>query len=160
RASGPDWVMLPHAAYFFDALFSAGIAHSMVGIQRLARILERGIGSDDLAAKLAGYERALFREVEFLDWLIHGCYRTFGRCELRNACRMDYVGGAETSEKRRRRGVDVAEEGFLFSHHPRFRAGVKGGYEALLGLEDEHAPTPQFVESFHRRVALDIAPFN
>ncbi|HLW68473.1 MAG TPA: FAD-dependent oxidoreductase, partial [Gemmataceae bacterium] len=39
RAVGPNWAMLAHAAYFIDALYSSGNAHSLLTIERLARIL-------------------------------------------------------------------------------------------------------------------------
>jgi FADH2 O2-dependent halogenase len=160
QVAGPDWVMMPHAAYFFDALFSAGIAHTMVGIQRLARILESPRSPTALAEQLAGYERALFREVEFLDWLVHGCYRTFGRFELLAPYSMYYFTGAEHSEKRRRSGVDIVAEGFLFSHQPEFRAAVKNAHATLTALPDAAPPDPGFAAAFERRVAEDIRPFN
>ena len=40
RASGPGWAMLPSAAAFVDPLFSTGIPLTLLGIERLARILE------------------------------------------------------------------------------------------------------------------------
>jgi FADH2 O2-dependent halogenase len=160
RAAGPDWVMMPHAAYFFDPLFSAGIAHTMVGIQRLARVLEPSRSPAVLANQLASYERCLFREIEFLDWLVHGCYRTFGRFELLAAYSMYYFTGAHQSETHRRRGVDLAQEGFLFSHQPEFRAAVKNAHAALAALPEDVPPSPQFVEDFERQVGKDIRPFN
>src|SRR5688572_8830961 len=42
RATGPGWVMLPSAAAFIDPLFSTGIPLTLLGIERLARLLESG----------------------------------------------------------------------------------------------------------------------
>lgn len=44
QSAGSNWAMLPHAAYFLDPLYSAGIAHTLLGLRRLAAIIE-GIGN-------------------------------------------------------------------------------------------------------------------
>jgi FADH2 O2-dependent halogenase len=180
RAAGADWVMLPHAAYFFDPLFSAGNAHTLLGIQRLARILERANDRDSLAEQLAEYERKLFREITFLDWLIHGCYCTFGRFELLSAYVMYYFAGAIQNEMHIRSGATGADAGFLFSEHEPFRAAVKRSYDALIqvGPGPEGAPPcgpgparhagptgeafapPGFASDLQRQVASDIATYN
>jgi FADH2 O2-dependent halogenase len=41
RLAGDDWAMLAHAGYFLDPLFSSGNAHSLLTIERLARIFAR-----------------------------------------------------------------------------------------------------------------------
>jgi tetracycline 7-halogenase / FADH2 O2-dependent halogenase len=41
-AAGPGWAMLPSAAAFVDPLFSTGIPLTLLGIERMARILEGG----------------------------------------------------------------------------------------------------------------------
>ena len=81
-AVGDGWALLAHSAYFIDPLFSSGNAHTLLCIERLADLLESHWGRDRLALHLAEYERKLFREVEFLDWLVHGSYRTFHNFEL------------------------------------------------------------------------------
>jgi FADH2 O2-dependent halogenase len=149
--------MLPHAAYFLDPLFSTGIAHSVLGIERLAQILER---PGDRTSGLAEYADRLQREIEFVDWLVHGCYRTFGRFELLTAYTMYYFTGAVRSEERRRDGRAGPGEEILFSHDPAFRSGVKAAYRALVTSRCEAVPKSQFADELHRIVAQDIAPFN
>jgi tetracycline 7-halogenase / FADH2 O2-dependent halogenase len=160
RVAGVDWAMLPHAAYFFDPLFSAGNAHTLLGIQRLARILERTDDRDSLAEQLAEYERRLFREITFLDWLIHGCYCTFGRFELLSAYVMYYFAGAIQSEMHIRSGAAGADTGFLFSEHEPFRAAVKRSYDALIQSEPGSLAATKLKADFHRQVASDIASYN
>ena len=41
-AAGPRWAMLPSAAAFIDPLFSTGIPLTLLGIERIGRILEGG----------------------------------------------------------------------------------------------------------------------
>jgi FADH2 O2-dependent halogenase len=152
RAAGGDWAMLAHAAYFLDALFSSGNAHSLLTIERLARIFARHWGKSSLKAELAAYESALLREVDFLDRLVHGCYQAFGRFDLLAAFTMYYFAGAIRSEERRQQGLAGERDEFLFSHHPPFREAFLRGYEQLLAA-------PPAAE-YERQVARDIAPYN
>ena len=52
--AGKRWAMLPSAAGFVDPLLSTGFALTLLGIERLARIL----GSGDLARQLQTYAAA------------------------------------------------------------------------------------------------------
>jgi FADH2 O2-dependent halogenase len=160
RAVGDNWVMLPHAAYFFDPLFSAGNAHTLLGIQRLAQILEECRNRGSLFERLAEYEQRLFREVEFLDWLVHGCYRTFGRFDLLSSYVMYYFAGAVTSEMHIRNGRSGDEIGFLLSDCQPFREAVRRSHDVLMRGETASPPAPVSAADFRRQVANDIAPYN
>jgi FADH2 O2-dependent halogenase len=153
RAAGANWAMLAHAAYFLDPLFSSGNAHSLLTIERLTRVLARHWGRSSLKTELMEYEATLFREVDFVDRLVHGCYRSFGRFDLMAAFTMYYFAGAIHSEERRRAGMAGERDEFLFSHDMSFRAAFARGYERLLraGIA---------VNEFERQVARDIAPIN
>jgi len=101
---------------------------------------------------LSGYSAALLREVDFLDRLVHGCYRAFGNFELLGAFTMYYFAGAIYSEERRQQGLAGEDDEFLFSHHAPFRDAFVRGYERLL-------KGPAAAE-YERQVAQDIAPYN
>jgi FADH2 O2-dependent halogenase len=152
RVAGDDWALLAHAAYFLDPLFSSGNAHSLLTIERLARIFAGHWGRSSLGAELAAYESSLLREVDFVDQLVHGCYRTFGRFDRLAAWTMYYFAGAIHSEERRRHGLAGERDEFLFSHHAPFREAVRHGHERLLEVAS--------VEEYERQVAKDIAPYN
>lgn len=160
RAAGEDWAMLSHAAYFLDAFFSGGNPHSLLTIQRLARILGQHWGKSSLSGQLADYEARLLREADFLDRLIHGCYRSFGRFELFAPFVMYYFTAAMQSETRRRQGRVDPDEGFLFSHRQPFHAAVGRGYEELLQLESQQLVPWEAAVLFADQVARDIAPYN
>jgi FADH2 O2-dependent halogenase len=160
QVAGPGWAMLSHAAYFLDALFSGGNAHSLLTIQRLARILEQHWGKDSLASQLADYGTVLLREVDFLDLLIHGCYRAFGRFDLLASYTMYYFAGAIASEMRRRKGIAEPADGFLYSHDTPFRSALFRGYETLRALAAAPSCSRCKVDAFQRQVARDIAPYN
>jgi FADH2 O2-dependent halogenase len=160
QAAGDGWAMLAHAAYFLDALFSGGNAHTLLSIQRLARILEQHWGKTSLAGQLADYDAALQREVDLLDRLIHGCYRAFGRFDLMGPYTMYYFTGAHQSETRRRQGKAGPDDGFLFAHHAPFRSALSRGYEALLELAGGPSFCHDVADTFQAQVAQDIAPYN
>jgi FADH2 O2-dependent halogenase len=158
RTAGDDWALLAHAAYFLDALFSSGNAHSLLTIERLARAFARHWGRPSLKDELAAYDAALRREVDFLDRLVHGCYRAFHRFDLLGAFTMYYFAGAIHSEERRRDGRAGERDEFLFSHHVPFRAALERGYGRLLELTGDAGAGR--VAEYERQVAQDIAPYN
>jgi FADH2 O2-dependent halogenase len=159
HVSGSNWAMLAHAAYFIDPLFSSGNAHSLLTIERLARILARHWARASIVKELQAYETTLLREVEFVDRLVHGSYRSFRRFDLMSAFTMYYFAGAIYSEERRRQGCAGEPDEFLFSHDPAFRAAFFRGYERLLKLTAA-PPSASAARDFQQQVAADIAPYN
>jgi FADH2 O2-dependent halogenase len=158
RTAGERWAALAHAAYFLDPLFSSGNAHTLLTIERLGRLFARHWGRPSLAAELAAYDAALLREIDFLDRLVHGCYRAFRRFDLLAAFTMYYFAGAIHSEERRRDGLAGEADEFLFSHHAPFREAFERGYERLLELTRTAGPREGI--ELAQQVAREIAPYN
>lgn len=78
-AAGRRWALLPHALAFYDALFSPGLAWSVLGVERLAELL---LG--ERAARTAGLDRyavLLDREADHLERLMTGAYALLGDFE-------------------------------------------------------------------------------
>ncbi|HVS64196.1 MAG TPA: FAD-dependent oxidoreductase [Thermoanaerobaculia bacterium] len=78
RAAGARWAMLPQAYASFDALFSTGIAWSLVAVERLAASLGTMARSCSSAGELPGvreYERRLSLEADQLERLLTLGYR-------------------------------------------------------------------------------------
>lgn len=149
-AAGPGWAALPHTAGFIDPLHSTGIAHSLCGIERLAGILGETWGHASLTEKLKNYEASLFAEIELIDRLVSGCYRTLHQFPAFVAMTMLYFATVVTHE--RRRSQSVAENGwFLNAHDPEIQRLVATA-EQLAG----NLPPEAFVA--HVRAA--IAPYN
>ena len=99
QAAGPNWALLPHAFAFLSPLFSTGIAWSLLGVERLALVLE---SPSRIEAGLARYERLLQTEVNHLQRLIEGAYRA--RHDFRLFCAHSYlyfaaVSFAESSQR-------------------------------------------------------------
>jgi len=160
KTVGADWVLLPHAAYFLDPFFSAGNAHALHGIQRLARILADYWQKPSLEGHLLAYEDLLRREIHLVDTLVHGSYRAFRHFDLFTAFTMHYFAAAHTCETRRRNGSAPPGGGFLLADDPNFCAGLNQSYKTLLTFHESAPVQRALVNDFHQKVAEAIAPFN
>ena len=159
-SAGNDWGLLPAAAYFIDPLLSPGNAHTLYGVERLARALSVGLGAPDLAEALKAYDDSLQNEVDLLDMLIHGCQAAFCNFELMTAFSLYYFTGAIWSEVRREEGKAGPDDGFLNAHDERFRGLVQAAYGELIRLVGAGAPSAKAVSAFTARVRKDIQPYD
>lgn len=160
RLAGPNWVMLPYTAGFLDPLHSPGNAFTLLGIERLIRILSEAKNSVERGQRFAAYEKAIRRDVDVLDMIIHGCFLSFGRFELMTAFSMFYFAGAHMSEHRRRDGIAQPDEGFLMSHDPGFVEAVRQGYVRVGELARKPRVSTQETREFATEVGRLIAPNN
>ena len=160
RTVGPNWAMLPLAAYTLDALHSSGNAHTLHGIERLAAIFERRLGRDELYAALREHEQTLNSEIDLIDQIVDGCYRAFVNFELLAAFAMFYFAGAHNSEDVRRRGQAGPGTPFLLAGNPEFRSAVNECYDGLLRITGDGAPGQSEVREYCDLVKRRIAPFN
>ncbi len=119
QAAGPGWAMLPSAAGFVDPLFSTGIPLTLLGIERLARVLE---GEAPLQG--APYEAATLADADHTARFVAGCYAAFSRFEQFAAYSMFYFAGASFAEMSRRLGVQPANPRFLGADRPAFADGL------------------------------------
>lgn len=160
RTVGPNWAMLPLAAYTLDALHSSGNAHTLFGIERLAAIFERRLGRDGLYAALQEHERSLDAEIDLVDQIVHGCYRAFLNFDLLAAFAMFYFAGAHNSEDIRRRGRGGPGSLFLLADNSEFRRAVNECYDRLMLITSDGAPGAADVREYCDLVKRRIAPFN
>src|SRR5688572_17848285 len=162
RAVGDGWAMLPSAAAFIDPLFSTGIPLTLVGIERLARILEdaRGASLVRLAnadvttsaprGALNSYADVTLAEADHTARFIAGCYAAFPRFQQFAAYSMFYFAAASYSEMARRLGVHARAGRFLCADRPAFR-------EATLRWSPARRPHDG---EYERDVARAIDPLN
>jgi len=102
-AAGPRWALLPSAAAFVDPLFSTGIPMTLLGIERLASLLERDGGSPDRRS-LDDYSRTTLEEAAHTARFVAGCYAGFPAFDSFTAYSMFYFAAASFSEMMRRLG--------------------------------------------------------
>ncbi len=141
RAAGAGWALLPHAFAFLDPLFSTGIAWSLLGVERLARLCEEG-GGVPSAAGLRRYARLLAAEAGHTDRLTRAAYLAAGDFARFVPVALLYFAAASSAELRQRllpeeeTGRPAAWEGFLGADDPRLVALVRGTLRRAAGPAD------------------------
>lgn len=131
RAAGEGFLLLPSAFAFTDPLFSTGIAWSLTGVERLGRMFEKGLPSEE---QLLRYETLLADEAEHIDSLVAAAYRSLAHFKLFAATSMLYFAAASFGEVSRRLKPNEREwcwEGFLGARDPVVKAVLVGAHRRL-----------------------------
>jgi FADH2 O2-dependent halogenase len=153
--AGGRWAMLPSAAGFVDPLLSTGFALTLMGIERLGRILGRYFESDDFAGQLHGYAEETDGELVAASRLIGALYATMGNFPAFTAVSMLYFAAVSFAETAYRLGKPELATGFLLREHADFGPASRRLLErahVLRGVDDTRAFTDE--------VLRVIAPFN
>jgi FADH2 O2-dependent halogenase len=132
QAAGPGWVMLPSAAGFIDPLFSTGIPLTLLGIERLARILE-GVKGRPESRPFDDYSDVTLAEADHAARFIAGCYAAFSRFKQFADYSMFYFAAASFAEMARRLRVNSPDSRFLASDRSAFA-------DALVRLSPQSRP--------------------
>lgn len=155
RCCGPNWALLPHAAYALDALFSIGNGHTLLGIERLAKTLEAHWNRDSLLAALQLDAETLRQEIRFNDALIRACYRSFRSFRLFAATSMLYFAGAHAAELARSSVESQRACRFLSSHVLPFARAV---HEAAQRVDAAYEEAE--IRDYEAWIREAIAPIN
>jgi FADH2 O2-dependent halogenase len=115
RCVGEGWAMLPMAAGFVDPLFSTGFALSLLGIERLAGVVELGSGPGLWEA----YGGEVLADLDATASLIGAAHRVLGDPEGFRAVAMGYFAAVSFAETWRRLGK-TPPSAFLLRDDPRF----------------------------------------
>jgi FADH2 O2-dependent halogenase len=154
-AAGPRWALLPSAAAFVDPLFSTGIPLTLLGIERLAHLVDTGRLESGGAAhgeaagveSAAGYSRATLAEADHTASFVAGCYAAFPRFADFTAYAMFYFVAASFSEMARRLGG--RPPGFLCAGDDGFAAALEDLSPALARHDDLAARVAAATERFN-----------
>jgi FADH2 O2-dependent halogenase len=146
RPSGNRWAMLPSSAGFIDPLLSTGFPLTLLGIERLARIMEQGIEASSRPAQLAKYSVQTKEELLITARLVRALYANMGNFKAFKAISLLYFAAASYSETARRLNKPELASAFLLLDRPEFakvcesllqRANtVKAGAESDLLIAD------------------------
>jgi FADH2 O2-dependent halogenase len=136
--AGERWARLPSAAAFVDPLFSSGMPMTLLGVERLGRMLEAGVflggtshrtgQSNTPAWSVDDYSRVTLAEADHTARFIGGCYAAFPRFADFSAYAQFYFAAASYAEMSRRlAGASVAAPAcpeFLRAGDPAFAGAL------------------------------------
>jgi tetracycline 7-halogenase / FADH2 O2-dependent halogenase len=134
-AAGRGWALLPSAAAFVDPLLSTGFPLTLLGIERLARALERFWGRPDWEGALAAYSEVTLREADTAALLVAALYASFSDFELFAALSLLYFAAASFAEAARRLSRPNLAESFLCGDHAVFAQSLRECCRDALALE-------------------------
>jgi FADH2 O2-dependent halogenase len=157
HAAGPGWALLPSAAGFIDPLHSTGIAHTLSGVERLARLFEIHDAPPPSEA-LAAYSQAVRQEFRFLDCLVAACYDALPSFRGWVASTMLYFAAVTTYERARADG-DVPS-GFLCAPDPDLRRMARHAHEQVAAWPSAALPTEEQRAGYEQFVEDAIEPYN
>ncbi len=159
-AVGENWAMLPAAAGVVDPLLSTGFPLTLLGIERLARIIAKDFPTNALAE----YERQTFAELDATAALIATLYANMHDFETFSALTLLYFAAASFSESARRLNHPELARSFLLHDDPRFgpalreccrapsatriREAIEPFDVAGLGKRERHPYYPALAEDF------------
>ncbi len=149
--AGKRWAMLPSAAGFVDPLLSTGFALTLLGIERLARILRSG----DLGQQLQTYAEETECELLTASRLIGALYATMSNFPAFTAVSLLYFAAVSFSETAQRLDRPELAPGFLLYRHPVFGPATRVLLERAYKLRGD-----EDVRSFTQLVLQVIEPFN
>jgi FADH2 O2-dependent halogenase len=179
EAAGERWAMLPSAAAFIDPLFSTGIPLTLLGIERLAGMLEeeprglkpalhggtrgpkpthgdtrglpvhRGLGG---GGKPALYAHSTLADADRTARFIAGCYAGFRHFPMFASYSMFYFAAASYSEMARRLTSPRAPRAFL--------CGDSYGFSSALERLSPEEASARDLGAYEREVADAVADWN
>jgi len=153
--------MLPHAAGFIDPLHSTGIAHTLSGVERLARILEQSWDHENRIAALQTYQQQVLQELVLLDRLVSGCYRAMNHFPWFVSYSMLYFIATIRYELDRLEGPqDRAPTAFLGADQADWTRIVSSVLERLQMDLDRGDSSLQQAERFQETVWKSLKPFD
>lgn len=126
KVTGRSWAMLPSAAGFVDPLLSTGFPLTLLGVSRLAALLENWWETDCFPAGLTKYAQQTDGELLAAADLIAGLYRSMNNFEEFARLSLLYFAAASYSETARRLRKTHLVPSFLLHDHPWFGPAMQG----------------------------------
>jgi len=118
--AGERWALLPSAAGFVDPLLSTGIPLTLLGVSRLAKIIERDWGKKGFSEQLQTYAAQTDRELTATARLIGALYANMSNFPIFVALTLLYFAAASFSETARRLGKPHLAGSFLLCDDSNF----------------------------------------
>jgi FADH2 O2-dependent halogenase len=123
--AGKRWALLPSAAGFVDPLLSTGFPLTLLGVSRLAEIIDRDWGKPEFSASLQSYAVQTDNELLAAAELIAALYAAMNRFPAFASLSMLYFAAASFSESARRLGKAHLAPSFLLQDDPHFGPAMR-----------------------------------
>ncbi|MCW3054605.1 MAG: binding domain, partial [Chthonomonadales bacterium] len=156
--TGPGWALLPSAAAFVDPLFSTGMPLTLLGIERLGRILDETWETEEFAARIEEYGAITRQEADWTAHFIATSYAGFANFPLFSAFSMFYFAAASYAEMARRLPKASRLQRYLAADRTPFATGVVQC--ARLLREQATNSTEADLQGFAHEVARHAASLN
>jgi tetracycline 7-halogenase / FADH2 O2-dependent halogenase len=153
--SGRDWAMLPSAGGFVDPLLSTGFPLALLGVARLAAIIENNWNSDLFSNQLQGYAAVTEADLLASGRLISALYANMSDFPVFSAISLLYFTAVSYTETARRLGKPHLASSFLMHDHPVFGAAMRSLLERAQ-LPRSAQDSEAFIQAIHNA----IEPFN
>jgi FADH2 O2-dependent halogenase len=154
-AAGRRWALLPSAAGFVDPLLSTGFPLALLGVTRLAGIMEEHWDSSQFSAELGAYARRTDEELVATARLIGGLYASMDNFPLFVSLSLLYFATASFAETARRLGKPDLASSFLLHDHPSLKTLVPAILERARS-----ARAPDDTRRLKDDILRAIEPFN
>ena len=154
--AGSGWTMLPSSAGFVDPLLSTGFPLTLLGIKRLADIIEHHWGSGALEERVQSYAHQTERELRTAERLVAALYGSMNDFELFARISLLYFAAASYSEAALRlEREDLTGGSFLLEDHPRFGPAMRDCLKCVLTNSRDRS---EMMEAIQKAIeVVDIA---
>jgi FADH2 O2-dependent halogenase len=129
KIAGDRWALLPSAAGFVDPLLSTGFPLTLLGVARLADVIEKDWESADFADRLREYGEKTDVELLATARLIGALYANMSNFPVFVTLSLLYFAAASFSEAARRLGKPELASSFLLCEDPVFGPACRGLFE-------------------------------
>jgi len=153
--AGERWALLSSAAGFVDPLLSTGFPLTLLGVSRVAQIIERHWDTERFALKLRDYAALTERELLATSRLIGALYANMNDFEVFTAVTLLYFAAASFAEAARRLGKSHLAQSFLLCSHPVFGAKCES-----LCVRAMEKPSGEAARDLAAEIISAIEPFN
>ena len=158
-AAGPNWALLPSAAGFVDPLLSTGFPLTLLGITRLARIIQQDWGSDRFGSGLRAYEQQTLKELDAAALMVGSLYANMNDFSCFARLSLLYFAAATFTETARRLGKpELAGPSFLLGDHPLFGPRSRACFLGALNPQRSAEKHEQLRKDIYEAIApVDVA---
>jgi len=141
RVCGDRWAMLPSAAGFVDPLLSTGFPLTLLGIDRIAGIIDHHWRSANFSSQLEAYASKTCEELLATSQLIGSLYANTNNFGVFKAISLLYFAAASYSETARRLGKPHLAQSFLLQDDTAFGPACRDLLERSKHLTSEQEST-------------------